>query len=44
MKKKELLRRLARAELRVDIHYQMLRETNLEVDKLKEKLNELLNE
>jgi hypothetical protein len=39
MKKKELLRRLARAELRTEIHYQMLRETNVEVDKLKEQLN-----
>jgi len=41
MKKKELLKRVARAELRVDIHYQMLKETNLEVDKLKECIENL---
>lgn len=39
MKKQELLKRLARAELRVDIHYQMLKETNLEVDKLKDMMS-----
>ena len=39
MKKKELLRRVLRAELRTEIHYQMLKETNIEVDKLKEQLN-----
>ena len=40
MKKKELLRRVLRAELRTEIHYQMLKETNIEVDKLKEQLAE----
>lgn len=44
MKKKELLRRLANAVLRTEIHYQMLRETNLEIDKLKEKLIDRLND